>query len=203
LLDIGSTPPDIIPIVDGDVAARGRSDTERLLNGELVYSGVGRTPICAVIDRLPWRGTSCPVAAEMFATTADAHLVLGHIEEDAHADWTADGRPLTVSCARQRLARQVCADAADVAEDDFEQFARAVHESQMQRLENALYAVIDALPGMPNVFIVSGSGEFLARAVLQKLLPGRKVIGLSAMIGLQVSQCAPAHAVAVLAAEQG
>ena len=38
----------------GKVAARGRSDTERLQTGELVYAGVRRTPLCALATELPF-----------------------------------------------------------------------------------------------------------------------------------------------------
>ena len=40
LIDIGTTTTDLIPLARGTVAARGRSDTERLQTGELVYAGV-------------------------------------------------------------------------------------------------------------------------------------------------------------------
>src|SRR5436190_20586903 len=95
LIDVGSTTTDVIPLVDGRVAARGRNDTERLLSRELLYLGVGRTPICALTDALPLRGQLCRMAAEVFATAADAYLLLGDLNEDLEADWTADGRPLT------------------------------------------------------------------------------------------------------------
>ena len=75
LIDVGSTTTDVIPLADGRVAARGRNDTERLLSQELVYRGVGRTPICALTDALPLREQLCPIAAEVFATTADAYLL--------------------------------------------------------------------------------------------------------------------------------
>ena len=39
LLDVGSTTADVIPIADGRVAAEGRTDLDRLLAGELVYTG--------------------------------------------------------------------------------------------------------------------------------------------------------------------
>ena len=48
LIDIGTTTTDLIPLDRGKVAARGRSDTERLQTGELVYAGVRRTPVCAL-----------------------------------------------------------------------------------------------------------------------------------------------------------
>src|SRR5690349_1108477 len=39
LVDIGSTTADIIPIRGGQVAASGRNDSERLVRGELLYTG--------------------------------------------------------------------------------------------------------------------------------------------------------------------
>ena len=56
LIDIGSTTADLIPMVDGRVAVRGRTDTERLQTGELVYAGVRRTPLCSLAAELPFRG---------------------------------------------------------------------------------------------------------------------------------------------------
>ena len=46
--DIGTTTTDLIPLASGLVMARGKSDTERLQTGELVYAGVRRTPVCAL-----------------------------------------------------------------------------------------------------------------------------------------------------------
>ena len=49
VIDLGSTTTDIIPVRDGKVIAKGMTDSERLRNGELVYVGVDRTPVCSVI----------------------------------------------------------------------------------------------------------------------------------------------------------
>ena len=113
LIDIGSTTTDIIPLVDGQPRPRGWNDTDRLLAGELVYTGVGRTPICAITRSLPWRGQLCPVAAELFATAADAYVILDCIPEQTDATTTADGRPLIKEFARARLARMICADSSE------------------------------------------------------------------------------------------
>ena len=110
LIDIGSTTCDVIPLVDGRVTALGRTDPDRLLAGELVYTGVVRSPVCAVAPTLPWRGQSCPTAHELFATTRDAYLILGELAEDPAATDTADGRPATRTAAHDRLARAICAD---------------------------------------------------------------------------------------------
>src|SRR5438445_198069 len=77
LIDIGSTTTDLIPMDRGTVAARGRSDTERLQAGELVYAGIRRTPLCALATELPFRGIPTGLAAELFASTLDVYLTLG------------------------------------------------------------------------------------------------------------------------------
>jgi probable H4MPT-linked C1 transfer pathway protein len=201
LIDIGSTTTDIIPLVQGHVAARGHNDTQRLVSRELVYRGVGRTPICAMMSAFPVNGKSCPLAAEVFATTADAYVLAGDLTEEPDADWTADGRPLTKENARQRLARQICADVSDIAPGDFEQMATSVRDAQLDELVRAVGGVATGMATSPKACIVSGSGEFLARSAVKRLWLECEVISLAETIGTQASQCAPAHSVAVLAGE--
>jgi|tagenome__1003787_1003787.scaffolds.fasta_scaffold20908600_1 probable H4MPT-linked C1 transfer pathway protein len=202
LIDMGSTTTDIIPLVDGRVAARGRNDTERLLNNELLYRGVGRTPICAVVGSLPWRGKMCPVAAEVFSTTADVYVLTGGLKEDLQADWTADGRPLTKERSKQRLARQLCADASDLMVDDFDQIAATVSRIQRDELTQSIQSVATGMPEGPLTCILSGMGEFLTKTVAARARAGCQSISLAQKIGFLASQCAPAHALAVLAAEK-
>jgi len=201
VVDIGSTTTDVIPIERGRVAARGRMDTERLAARELVYRGVGRTPICAVVQALPWRGELCPIAAEVFATTADAYVVLGEIGEDLQATWTADGRPLSVGFARQRLARQLCADASDFADGEFIILARIVHSALVRELRESIEHVVRAGIGGQGNVLVSGAGEFLAEEAVRATLPEWGIDSLTGRMGPKTSQCGPAFAVAVLAAE--
>ena len=47
LIDVGSTTTDIVPLQDGRPTPQGRTDPERMRSGELVYTGVRRTPLCA------------------------------------------------------------------------------------------------------------------------------------------------------------
>jgi probable H4MPT-linked C1 transfer pathway protein len=201
LIDVGSTTTDVIPLVDGRVAAQSRNDTERLLSHELLYRGVGRTPICALTNAVPLRSQLCRIAAEVFATTADAYLLLGDLAEDLEADWTADGRPLAKKFARQRIARQLCADADELQSEDFNEIANAVRDVQHGELAGSIRAVADRLPEPPSVCVLSGTGEFLAEAVVRRVLLGCRIASLAREIGPRASGCAPAHAVAVLAAE--
>src|SRR3954467_6828013 len=115
LIDIGSTTADIVLIAGGRIAATGRNDLERLLAGELVYTGVLRTNLAAIAPRVPVRGGWCPVSSEYFAISADVHLVLGHLPAEAYTCPTPDRRPASVEFARERVARLVCADGEQLA----------------------------------------------------------------------------------------
>jgi probable H4MPT-linked C1 transfer pathway protein len=202
LIDIGSTTTDIVPLIDGRPQPRGLNDTERLLAGELVYTGVSRTPICAVTRSLPWSGRKCAVAAEFFATTADAYVLLGDLPENPHAIWTADGRPLTLEYARERLARMICADALTFSIDDARRGAKFIRDTQIIQLQAALEQVMTAMTVSIGCVVLSGVGEFLARRVVNDTLPGCRVISLAERLGAEVSECAAAHALAVLATEE-
>jgi probable H4MPT-linked C1 transfer pathway protein len=201
LVDIGSTTTDIVPLVHGTPQTRGLNDTDRLLAGELVYTGVGRTPICAVTNTLPWRDARCPVAAELFAATADAYVTLGDLPEQPDCTATADGRSLTKEYCRERLARMICADATTFTKDDATQAAVAVRDAQLKSLHRALEQVVTSLRCVPSTFILSGAGEFLAQRLVRELTPPARIVSLADEIGRQACECAPAYALAVLATE--
>lgn len=202
LIDIGSTTTDLIPMVDGRVAVRGRTDTERLQTGELVYAGVRRTPLCSVAAELPFRGRPTGLTAELFATTLDVYLTLGEIPSDSEDLSPADGRPATADAALDRLARMVGADRDGFTSDDAMAFARAADRALLSRLEHAAARVADAAIGRPAHAVVAGSGEFLARHVAARVLaPGGTIVSLAEAWGPVASNAACAHALAVLAVE--
>jgi probable H4MPT-linked C1 transfer pathway protein len=195
VLDVGSTTTDIVPLSAGRPMPRGRTDPERLRSRELVYTGVRRTPLCALLGG---------AAAEWFATTLDAYLVLGSLPENADDLGTADGRPATRPAAHARLARMLCADIETCSEDETRKLALRASQRQIHLLHKALEHVAAALPGPLQTVVLAGSGEFLARALL-KMHPvssGTRVVSLEELLGPEISQAACAYALAVLAAEQ-
>lgn len=199
VVDVGSTTCDVIPVIDGRVVARGSNDPERLLHGELVYTGVRRSPVCAVAAALPWRGQKCPTAQELFATTLDAYLLTGDLPEDERDCHTADGRPATRRWAHDRLARAICADRELFDEADALAAAQTIVENQQTLLFTALLQVLERIPGSPTA-VVSGSGEFLAARVCQAA--GLPTVSLAQLLGPEVSSAAAAWAVARLANER-
>jgi hypothetical protein len=162
LVDCGGTTTDLIPIARGAVVAEGRTDVERLLAGELVYTGALRTNIAAVLSHVPVGGRPCPVTAELFAIAADAHLLRGHLAPEQCTCSFPDDRGTSPAEVRARLARVVCADPEQLADGDLEAIAAAVEEAQLTSLTAALERVAGRLPaGVPVVAV--GVGAFLAR----------------------------------------
>lgn len=201
MIDIGSTTSDLIPLLDGQPVALGRTDTERLLAHELVYTGVERTPVSSLVTEVPYRGQACPVALEYFATIRDAWLILDELPEDAGDSRTADGRPATKAGARARLGRLICADDDAFNHRDAALLAEAVAQQQTRLIADALKHVLTRLPSPPTTFVLSGHGEFLTRRVLESLQLSPTLVSLAKELRPTVSRCAPAYALAVLARE--
>ena len=195
-IDVGSTTVDIIPILDGKIASQGRTDLTRLLNGELVYSGVLRATIPSVSHVVPFRGARCPVSFENFATMADVHLILNHISRDQYTCETADGRDPTRDCSYARLARIVCADIEEITREDVDTFARFLHKKQVHLIANALRTIASRLPThLP--FILTGLGvEILGESACKKVDQNRRRILLSEALGKQLDIMSSAYAVA-------
>jgi probable H4MPT-linked C1 transfer pathway protein len=203
LIDIGGTTSDLIPLERGSVVARGRSDTERLQTGELVYAGVRRTPVCALAVELPFRDVPTGLAAELFASTLDVYLILGDIESSPLDRSTADGRPSTAEAARDRLARMVGTDRDGFSAADALAFAQAADACLLDRLARAAERACAPTIGRPAAAVIAGSGDFLARRLAQRVIePGGPIINLKDAWGAGASAAGCATALVHLAAER-
>src|SRR5207245_1227871 len=162
LIDSGTTTTDIIPIAGGRVAARGRTDHERLREGELVYTGALRTPAEAIAHTVVLHGAPIGVSAEGFALAGDVHLWLGNLAPEDYTVPTPDGRPATRQFAGERLARVICADRELLDEAAIDAIARSLAGAQLGRVTAA---IAEAARGR-RLVIVPGGGPF-ADAVRQ------------------------------------
>ncbi|MDP1659350.1 MAG: hydantoinase/oxoprolinase family protein, partial [Methylotenera sp.] len=113
-LDIGSTTTDIALIHDGKPLLLGFNDAARMQSDELVYTGVVRTPLMALAQKIPFAGQLVNVAAEHFATTADVYMQTGDLPLVDNMAETADGAEKTVEASARRIARMIGCDAKDV-----------------------------------------------------------------------------------------
>ncbi len=206
LVDIGSTTADLIPIVDHVPAARGYSDAERLETGELVYTGVVRTPLLALCAHAPWQGRRTALMAETFASTADIYRLTGDLPEGADQQYSADLKGKSRPETETRLARMIGRDRMEGRSSEWRALAAHFAEAQLRRLHDAASILLsrDDLPDDAMV-VVCGAGSFLAERLARRL--GCPSTNLAELIADRletqgvdwVSTCGPAVAVGLIA----
>ena len=199
LVDVGTTTTDVVPIASGQLAAVGRTDPERLREGELLYLGALRTPVEAIVQRVPLDGAFAGVSAEGFALSGDVHVWRGTMDPSSYTVPTPDGRPATREFAGERLARVVCADRELLDDRAITAIADHVAEVQVGRIRAAIARVQRRLPIIETA-VTTGLGEFLAADAARRA--GLRVQPLHAAIRGAPAQCAAAAAVALLLAER-
>lgn len=204
LIDIGTTTTDIIRLTGGIPVPEGLTDRERLESGELVYTGIWRTPVCAVARAVPLRRGNCPLAAELFATMLDAYLLLGEIAEGPANCSTANGRPATCEWAHDRLARAVCCDRTELDRNEATAVARYLAAVQQSQINDAVQRVLERFCHPCGTVLLSGAGTFLGRRIIEQNdgLREAETIELARLFGDSVSEAACAFAVARLALER-
>jgi len=205
LVDVGSTSTSIIPVVDGRVAAEGRTDLEKLQNGELVYSGALRTNVAAIVNRIPVWGRMTRVSSELFAQSGDVHLILGNISEAEYTAETCDGRGKSREEAMARLARVVCADTEMLDEQEVVQMARFVCERQVEQIAEGIKQVYvrfkPQLQGEVCVVVTGLGRACLARRATEKA-GLEKIVGLDELVGDDAAVVSPSVGVALMAASR-
>lgn len=199
LLDVGSTTTDIVALAAGRPAPTASDDAGRLLAGELVYTGIERTPVAAIVRWLPYRGVRRPIAAERFADSRDAWILLGGLPERPASTDTADGGPADREGARVRLARMLLVESAAFSAAEAATAAAWVAEAQTRQIAAAVRRVVGRQGWIPTSVVVSGHGDRLARRVLDRTGWKLDVVDLADRLGPEVSRVGPAHAVALIA----
>lgn len=185
-VDMGSTTTDIIPLSSFDRLLSLR-DLDRLQQGMLVYTGLLRAPVASLLREVCLDGgaTRTLVANELFAISADVHLVLGHINTVNYAVPTPDGAGVMITDSLQRLSRMVCSDLSEIGEEN----ARAVAAAFWDEQRSVIEAEIMRFSGdgaMPDL-ICAGIGS----ALLAETFGGRN---LSDIYGI-MTDAFPAFAV--------
>lgn len=199
LIDVGSTTTDILPLGPVGPVPLASEDAGRMRTGELVYTGIERTPLAALVRSLPHGGLRRPVASERFADSRDAWLLLDALAEDPAAHDTADGGPATRAAARVRLARTMLLDPDAVSAAEARVAAAWCAAAQVRLVAHALRRVARGCGWRPQVVVLSGHGVALAAGALDRTGWQVERVSLAERLGAAVSRVAPAHAVALVA----
>lgn len=198
VVDVGSTTTSIVPVVNGKVAAEGRTDLEKLQNGELVYSGSLRTNVAAIVDAVPVHARMTRVSSELFAQSGDVHLILGNIDAEDYTAETCDGRGKTRRNALARLARVVCADTDMLSEQEIVDVAQFVYARQVEQIAGGLRQVCERLkPLLGAKVVVAGLGRnFLARKAAEAV-GFKEIVDMTEFLDAEASVVSPSVGVAL------
>ncbi|MEM3546112.1 MAG: hydantoinase/oxoprolinase family protein [Candidatus Bathyarchaeia archaeon] len=203
LVDTGSTSTSLVPVLNGRVAAKGFNDLEKLMNGELVYTGALRTNVAAIVSHVPVKGILTPVSSEFFAQSGDVHLMLGNIKPEDYTVDTPDGRGVSKIEVAARLARVVCADLDILSLDEIHSIASYIYRAQLTQIVEALNRLSESL----NVdlrdkpaYTAGIGGEFLSKKALT-IFGFKNVTSISQYIGSNAAKVVPSYALALMAVE--
>jgi len=205
IIDVGSTTTSIIPVINGKVAAAGKTDLEKLLNGELVYTGALRTNVAAIVNSIPVKGGIARVSSELFALSGDVHLILDNINEEDYSVETVDSRGTTRIEAMARLARVVCADIEMLNEEEIVEMANYIYEAQIKQIAGGLRQVHSRMKARIKVnvpVVVTGFGrDFLAGKAAQKA-GFKEVIDMGELLGVDAAVVSTSVGVALMVASK-
>lgn len=165
LVDIGSTTSDIIAIEAGKVLSFALSDAARLQQDTLVYTGVVRTPVMVLAQKIVLSGVETNVMAEYFATMADVYRLTGELDELTDMAETADGKGKSPQESARRLARMVGYDFEDKPLDVWIELAFSYRRLQLTQLKTAVLKYLK--PSAP--LIGAGAGSFLVKVLADEL----------------------------------
>lgn len=171
-IDIGSTTTDIIPVVNSKISPNGTTDMKRLLTGELIYSGLLRTYISCIVNKLPYRGEWVGLAAEIRCFTAHVYVLLGLIDElEMLHPYSGKKISITKANAKEAIARSVCADSTLISDEDVICMAQYIYDEQVNNVIKSLKK-LKANNWSDNhklSFVVTGSGLSIAKKAISKL----------------------------------
>jgi len=202
-VDIGSTTTDIALIDNGMPQVIGFTDAARMQCDELVYTGVVRTPLMAMAQKIPFAGKMTNVAAEYFATAADVYTLTGELGLAENMAETADGADKTVQASTRRIARMIGCDADDAPASLWMELAHSFKSVQLDQIRHALLKQMSLLKDSSGLKVIgAGTGAFLVAELAKQLgLEYRAVTEFIAggEAGKMAAVCFPAYAIAYLA----
>ncbi len=197
-VDMGSTTTDILSIEDGVLKLNGLTDFERLRSGELVYTGVVRSCVNTLCQKIPYKGDLIPLMAEYFSMSSDIYRILQWLP--AHADYgsTMDGQPKDKISSMRRLARMIGEDYREEDEQEWIAVAQYVAEKQMKMIEENIKRILSSYEDKP-IIVGAGVGRFLIEKIANRLSIDYQdftqyVISDGISYNSNASDCAPAVA---------
>jgi probable H4MPT-linked C1 transfer pathway protein len=203
-VDIGSTTTDIALIDDANPQIKGFTDATRMQYDELVYTGVVRTPLMAMAQKISFAGQMTNVAAEYFATAADVYTLTGDLQAADNMAETADGAGKSIEACACRIARMIGRDADEAPLASWVELANAFKKVQLEHIRQALLKQMALFKDCSELQLIgAGAGVFLAAQLANQLslefhTVSEFIDGNNPESRNMAAVCFPAYAVAYL-----
>ncbi len=165
LVDIGSSTTDIVPIKNKKIVVKGFNDSERLSNGELIYSGVLRTPITSIVKNLHLKKKKHILIQENFADIADVYRILNKLPKNMDLISTQDKKPKNPVASARRIARLLAKDYKDEKFKDWKKISIEIENTQKKIFRNAIEKIKKKFFKKNIPIIGLGVGSFLIKEI--------------------------------------
>lgn len=167
-IDVGSTTTDVLHINDTGLVLNGMTDYERLVTGELIYTGVVRSCVNTLCREIPFQEDCVPLMAELFATSADLYRILDWLPDYADYGVTMDGQAKDKTSSMRRLARMIGKDYSPEEDSDWFKVSEYIAEQQMLMIEKSILPIVQANKNVKKI-VGAGVGAFLVKTMAQRL----------------------------------
>jgi probable H4MPT-linked C1 transfer pathway protein len=172
IIDFGSTTTDFICIKNGKIMNKAFNDFQRLSNGEILYTGLMRTPLFAIKRNVKYKSKNISIIPENFSNTSDIYRINKQIKKEFDIDDETDFSDKNVIGSYKRIARSFGMDYH--SKDKL--FIKKLSENIMNEQLNMISENTEKLLQIFNMekkslIILSGIGQ----EVLKKLFKNNKV----------------------------
>ena len=197
-IDMGSTTTDVLQIYNNNLVINGKCDFERLISGELVYTGVVRSCVNTLCNEIPFRKAIVPLMAENFSNAADVYRILEWLPNYADYGLTMDGNAKDIISSMVRLARMVGKDYRPEDMSEWYKVSEYIAGQQMLKVESSILPVLRANTGIKSI-VGAGVGTFLIKMIAERLFLSYIdyadcIVPKDIQYKKNISDCAPAVA---------
>ncbi len=172
VIDFGSTTTDFICIKNGEIMNKAFNDFTRLLNGEILYTGLIRTPIFAIKKNIKYKSKKFTIIPEYFSNTSDVYRINKKIKKEFDIDDETDFSDKNVIGSYKRIARSFGMDYQSNDKLFIKKLSEDIMDEQLKMIHKNTKKVMNKFKMKKDTLIIlSGIGQ----EVLKELFKNKKI----------------------------
>jgi probable H4MPT-linked C1 transfer pathway protein len=160
VIDFGSTTTDFVCIKNGKIMNKAFNDFTRLLNGEILYTGLIRTPIFAIKQNIKYKSKTINIIPEYFSKTSDIYRVNKKIKKEFDIDDETDLSDKSIRGSYKRIARSFGMDYHSKDKSFIETLSKNLMNEQLNMIHKNTRQLLNNFNMKKNsLIILSGIGQ--------------------------------------------